>query len=566
MNRFAVYSVLFAALAAASVFSAEPRGPATAPAASRPASAPEGARITDDGWFAPRRPKSPHPPVPDEVTRAFIIPIHDEITLGTLESIKRRVIKCRVGKAQLVIFDMDTPGGRSDAMNGIIDLLMDGLRDVRRVAYVNPDAYSAGAMISLACHEIVMAKRAVIGDAMPILIGPGGLMPVPEAERAKLESPGLAQVRSLAEENGYDRATCEGMITVKIEVWLIRNRQTRELRIVDADTKHWRRRVVGAPGIVGSIASDPLKAVGKGEAPRTAPADAEWEFVDVVDKADKLLTLHTTEAVRFGLADNVFATMDDLLAHYNVTAPPTVLVDSWSEKFVGWITDPIIAGLLLAAGSVALFVEIRTPGLGVPGIIALICFTLRFGGQYMAGLATWWEIVIFMIGVVLIVLEIFVIPGFGVAGISGIICCVFGLVAMVIDNPPTEWPVPRGEMGWNMFSTGIFAIVCAFIAAVVLSVVLARYLRNIPYMNRLCLAMAPVVEPQAPVMEDSPIRRIKVGDRGVVESMCRPVGKVRFGDDLIDAVSEGEPIDAGTPVRVLAMDSNRPVVERDQEA
>ena len=96
--------------------------------------------------------------------------------------------------------------------------------------------------------------------------------------------------------------------------------------------------------------------------------------------------------------------------------------------------------------------------------------------------------------------------------------------------------------------------------------VLARYFRKIPFANRLCLAMATAAEPQAPVMEDSPVRRIQAGDRGVVESMCRPVGKVRFGDDLVDAVSEGGPIDAGTPVRVLAMDSNRPIVERDQEA
>jgi len=549
MSRLAISIGLFAALAAlAASVAAQTTRPATLPAG------PPGARKTPDGWFAPRAPSEPVPDLPENVTRAFVIPIHGPISLTTLESVKRKIVRCRTGDAELVIFDMDTPGGRGDAMNGIVDLLMDEMEGIRRVAYVNPKAYSAGAIISLACHEIVMADRAVIGDAMPILIGPGGqLIPIPAEERAKIESPTITQVKDLAKRNGYNVALCEGMVTVSIEVWLIRNRQTGQMRTVNADAANWRATVLNAPGRK------------KDDIP--PPADSPWEFVHLADRAsNQLVTMNTPDAVRFGFVDNTFDTMDDLLEHYNVTTPPVVLSDTWSEVLVDWLTSPTVVSLLMGVGMLCIYIEIRTPGLGLPGLIALICFVIVFGSQYLVGLAAWWEIAVFAIGLVLIALEVFVIPGFGVAGISGIACCLIGLLAMFVDNPPTGLPIPDGALSWETFSNGMFALALAFVGAFIAGAILARYLPKIPFVNRLCLAAATVAEPQAPVTQDAPVRKIQVGDRGVVASMCRPVGKVRIGQDLVDAASEGETIEAGTPVRVLRLDSNRLVVEKTEEA
>ena len=514
---------------------------------------PAGARITSDGWFAPRKPKKSPPALPDRVTKAFVIPIHGPITPTTLDSVKRKIVKCRTGQAELVIFDMNTPGGRVDVMNSIVDLLVKELADVRRVAYVNPNAYSAGAIISLACHDIVMTERAVIGDAMPIMFGPQGLMPVPDKERAKIESPLIALAKDLAQENGYNEALCEGMVTVSIEVWLIRNRKTGEMRAVDANNANWRPKVLNAP----RRKKDDVEPL----------ADAEWEFVALADRSkNQLVTLKTRAALRFGFVDHQFVTLDDLLKHYNVTEPPVVLGDTWSEKLVGWLTSTAVTSLLMGLGMLCVFIEIRTPGLGLPGLIALICFVIVFGSQYLIGLAAWWEIAVFMIGLVLIALEIFVIPGFGVAGISGMACCLIGLLAMFVDNPPNSMPIPRGELSWEMFSSGVFALACAFVGAAVAGALLGRYLQKIPFVNRLCLAAVTAVQPQVPVTADAPVRRVQVGDRGVVASMCRPIGKVRFGDNLIDAASEGETIEPGTPVCVLRLDSNRLVVKRIEEA
>ena len=554
MSKLSIAIAVLSGLAAAGA--ARVAAPATRPA-SRPASMPApppGARITQDGWFAPRSRGDTPPSLPDEITRAFVIPIHGPIGLATYESVKRKVTRCRAQGAQLVILDMDTPGGRGDAMDGIVDLLMDDLKDVYRVAHVNPKAYSAGAIISLACHEIVMAKRAVIGDAMPILIGPGGqLIPIPEAERAKIESPTITQVRGLASRNGYNVALCEGMVTVSIEVWLIRQRKTGETRTVNADAANWRAIVINAP----RRKKDDI----------VPPPDSPWEFIHLADRAsNQLVTMGTRDARRFGFVDHVFATRADLLAHYNVTAPAVVLGDTWSETLVAWLTSTAVAGVLMSVGMICVFMEIRTPGLGLPGLIALICFSIFFGSQYLIGLAAWWEIAVFTIGVILIGLEVFVIPGFGVAGVSGIVCCLVGLLMMFVDNAPGDWPIPRGDLSWEVFSNSVFALACAFIAAFIAGALLARYLPKIPFVNRLCLAAAIVVQPQAPVTERAAVRSVRIGDRGVVESMCRPVGRVRIGDDLLDAASEGETIEPGTPVRVLGLDSNRLIVEKVKEA
>jgi membrane-bound serine protease (ClpP class) len=505
---------------------------------------PPGGWATEDGWFAARKRLHPAPELPASIIQAFVIPIHGPISETTYEATRRKVIECRSKGAELVIFDMKTPGGRGDSMRKIVRLLLEDLEDVYRVAYVNSEAYSAGAIISLACHEIVMTKRAVIGDAMPILIGPqGNLMPIPKEERAKIESPILAEVRSLADENGYSQALCEGMVTVKIEVWLIRNRETGELRAVDVDAGGWRKNVREAP-----------------DREDEEEPDTPWEFVHRIDPDDKLVTMNTEEAKRYGFVRHVFDTRAELERHYHVATPAVLLSDTWSEELVAWLTSPAITGVLIGLGILALYAELHTPGVGLAGAVALVCFSIVFGSRFLIGLAAWWEIAVFVTGLILLALELFVIPGFGVAGVLGIIGCVVGLLAMFVSNAPDRLPIPSSTLGWEVFTESLFALACAIALAAVGAVVLASYLPKIPVANRLMLS--PLETPdEAPVTPDSPMRRIEIGDTGVVEGMCRPVGKVRFGDSLLDATSEGEMIASGATVRVLRRNGNRLVVE-----
>ncbi|MCK5557514.1 MAG: hypothetical protein KAJ01_04010, partial [Candidatus Hydrogenedentes bacterium] len=208
------------------------------------------------------------------------------------------------------------------------------------------------------------------------------------------------------------------------------------------------------------------------------------------------------------------------------------------------------------------YTEINTPGFGVFGAVAIFCLVLLLSSQFLVGLAQWWEIAILALGVILILLEIFVIPGFGVAGIAGVLLCVIGLLAMIVPNAPNKLPIPSNSMDWDMFSSGLLALSLGFVASLIAAAILSRYLPRIPLFTRNKLILAPAAAADDdPRSEASPMLNIRVGQTGETESMLRPVGVVRFGDDLLDAVSEGEIIEQGRTVRVLHRDGNRIVVE-----
>ena len=521
--------------------------PATRPASTLPAGfGLTGDRFeTPDGWFP--LPKFDRPALPEKVTKAFVIPIHGPITNTTFKAVRRKIIRCKTktAGAELIVLDMNTPGGISTAMNAIVEQILRELPGVTTVAYVNRRAWSAGAIISLACHEIAMAPTSIIGDAMPILINERG-QPVPMSEdlRAKVESAAIEEVRLLVEKRDHSQALCEGMVTSKLEVWLIRHTPTRELKVVDATA--WRGKVRGVPG--GGVAA------------LLAADEVEWEHVQTIAGPDRVVTLTTKRALRAGLVRCVFEDMDALKKHYNVVGEMVTLEDNWSEEVVAFLTSPAVMAFLVFVGILCAYVEINSPGFGVPGAIAILCFAIVFGSQYISGMAQWWEIALFFVGVVLLVVEVLVLPGFGVAGIAGILCCIVALLAMLVDNAPTEFPWPDTKGAWAMLTTGTLWLLAAFVAAMVVGVVLGRYLHKVPLAGRLVLA-APNAPDTAPTSEEAPIRHIRPGQTGRVIQPCRPVGKVEIGGEFADAIAEGAFVPAGSEVVVLRVEGNRVVVE-----
>ncbi len=536
----AIASVALLLICAAGM--AEKPAPTTAPATVRV----ETDRIyVGDDWFA--RPKVKRPALPAEITKAFVIPIHGPITNTTFEAVQRKVIKCKSSGAQIVIFDMDTPGGQMGATSGIVRQIIDDLRDVYTVAYVHPQAFSAGAIISLACNEIVMSPTAVIGDAMPIMIIGGKLEEIPEKERGKFESATRAEIRMLAERNGHNQALCEAMITITMKVWLIRNTQTGELQLVNPEKEY--RKIHGAP----MATTRPAKGA-------TKLAGGYWEYAKTIDTPGELVTMHTGEAQRLGFIVNTFNDMDALEKHYNITVEPVVLSDNWSEDLVALLTSPIVMSILMFVGILAIYAELHTPGFGAAGAVAIVCFAIVFGSHYIVGLAQWWEIALFFVGVALLAVELLLIPGFGVAGVSGILCCVVALLAMLVGNAPTELPWPDTEGAWDMFQTGAIWMMVAFVAATVTAMFFARYLPKVPIAGRLVLA-APEAPHTPPTTADAPILNITAGQVGKVTQTCRPVGKVRIDGRLVDAVADGAFIEAGVEIVVLRNEGNRVVIE-----
>lgn len=496
------------------------------------AAAPADARWVAEGWYPPR-------PVdlPESFERAFIIPLEGPITSTAARIIAYKATKARSQNADLVVLDLDTPGGSVGAMEDIIETLRE-LKPATVVAWVNPNAYSAGAIISISCDEIVMADdpKAVIGDAMPILISPqGGLMPVPAEERAKIESPMRAEIRATAEEKGYSVVLCDAMIRSAMEISLVRNETTGQLKIVDAE--EWEKQQEARP-------------------------TPEWIFLRTIDGPDELVTLKTDDAIELGLAQARIKDTDELAGYYNIQGPITRIKDQPLDKVAIWLSNPIITGLLTTGLLFGAYMEFKTPGLGIFGAIAVLCLVALVGGRFLIGLANVAEVALLAVGIILIVLEIFVIPGFGVAGVSGIVCCAVALLAMVIPNNIGELPLPQTSMDWSFLRSGVLALGLGFVSATLLACVVGHYLPKVGLMSdsKLLLRPGPALEHE-PQSDEAPIFKINVGDEGIAAGPLHPVGEVRFGENLIDAISHVGMIERGRRVKVIKREGNRLVVE-----
>jgi membrane-bound serine protease (ClpP class) len=521
----------------------------TATSASMPTTAPAGAKVTSEGWFAPVEPAVKPPALPNPVTKAFILPIHGEISTNTFDALKRKIGLCRAAGAELIIFDMDTWGGGVMPALDISRMFKTELDGIRTVCYVHTRGVSAGALIALAANEIVIAPAGTLGDCAPISMG-GSIQGV---EREKIETVLRTEFAESAQRNGYNVALAKSMVSSYLEVWLIRNKDTSELQYVLSD--EYQGRVDAAPGVT-SMPADP---------------SARWKILRVVVPKDRLLTMHSSEAVEYGFAKEIIAPasqpsldpLSPLLQKYNVSGGATTLDDLWSETLVGFLTSTTVLGFLTFIGVICIYAEFQHPGLVLPAVVGILCFAIIFGARYLSGMALWWEIVIFAAGVILILLEIFVIPGFGVPGIAGIICCVIGLLAILVDNSPGKLPIPQTPVDWADFTDGFFALSCGFLAAVVGGLVLSRYLPKVPLANKLMLA--PVTTSlNAAVASDSPVSHINVGDVGKAVTLMHPVGKVRFADGIFEATADGTIIASGATVRVLKREGNHLVVEEVQ--
>ncbi len=168
--------------------------------------------------------------------RAYVLPINDQITNVTLESLERRIDEAADDGADLIVLNIDTPGGDAITMQDICTAIKN-LADIHTVAWINPNAYSAGAIIALACDEIIVSSRAKIGDCQPIMISPRGVGAIPEELQPKVMSPVEEEIRESARRNGYNLLMCFALVQPEIEVFWVRNASTGERRFVQRDER-----------------------------------------------------------------------------------------------------------------------------------------------------------------------------------------------------------------------------------------------------------------------------------------------------------------------------------------
>jgi membrane-bound serine protease (ClpP class) len=232
---------------------------------------------------------------------------------------------------------------------------------------------------------------------------------------------------------------------------------------------------------------------------------------------------------------------------------------------VRWLNSPAVMGVLIMLALLGVYIEFSTPGFGLPGLVAVICFAVIIGSKYLVGLANWVEVALFVVGVLLLMVEIFILPGFGIAGFTGILCILVGLFGMLIKNPPNKFPWPQTQYDWQLFTNGALGLLFGFFGFVLLAWLVTKHLPKIPVAKRIMLA-APR---QAVVigMGDSWVAArpseepIQVGQKGISLSQLRPAGKAKFGGLRVDVVSSGGLIEANREIVVEVVEGNRIVVK-----
>lgn len=418
-------------------------------------------------------------------SEVVVVAIDRTVELG-LAAFVRRAIEDNPDAAAIVL-EVNTLGGRVDAAIQIRDAILEA--KPRTVAFIHPRAISAGALISLACDNVLMSEGATIGAATPIQAGGGQA----EAVGEKMVSYMRAEMRATAEANGRRGDIAEAMVD---------------------------REVV----------------------------------IDGIVEAGKLLTLDTDQAIKLGIADGRSDDLEAVLEALTLEAPAVVTSElNWGEEIARWLTEPTVSGLLLSIGMLGLMIAFYTRSVGAFTIAGFIALGLFFGGHAVVHLVGWEEALLFLAGVILVILEIFFVPGFGIPGVLGLICVITALVLSLIGMPINV-----------SFQTGLLAdamtrVLLSLLGAFVLALVAMRILSRTAFGRALVLEQAESGWLSAPAASDL------AGSVGEALTDLRPAGKIVIDGKRYEAASEREFVPRGARVRVIGKDGPELIVRPEED-
>ena len=445
----------------------------------------------------------------DRQAKVYVVPVRNDIMPPILYVIRRGVKDAMEAEADCLIFDMETNGGRVDITEDIFDII--GKFRGETVTYVNKDAYSAGAFIAVATQKIYMAPQSVIGAAAPIMMGPtGGVSEMPSTMEVKINSAIRAKIRTQAEKNGYAVDVIEAMVdkTKKLE---------RDKKIICQE----------------------------GDILTLTNLEAEAKYGEA---KTPLLSSGTVESI------------DSLINELGYAGAQRVDIQPLGAEELGtWINA--ISPLLLLIGIIGLYIEFKTPGFGVFGAIGIAALVVYFFGGYVSGLAGIEWVAVFVLGVVLVAVELFWFSGTLIIGMVGVVCMLVALVMGMTDIYPDMPWFPTGEgKGDSMpqvegidfalpdFSKPIRDLMIALVLSIPVIWALAKYLPQTAFFARFASEAASGVESVAALAAEVDSR---LGQVGEATTPLHPGGKAMFGDDMCTVVTQGEMIAVGAQVKVI---------------
>ncbi len=419
-------------------------------------------------------------------TRVLQLSIKDDIDPRMNRYIELGLETADNGNYDLVVIEMDTYGGLVTDAKDIVEKLLNFDKPV--YVFINKDAASAGALISIACDSIYMAPGASIGAAT-VVTAEG------EAAPDKYQSYMRSTMRSTAEETGRDPRIAEAMVDERIEI-------------------------------------------------------------EGVTKAGEVITFTTSEAIKHGFCEAEVKSLAEALARAGIT---DYQLDEFSlttvDKIIAFFLNPFLSGILIMIIIGGVWFELQSPGVGFPILAAITAAILYFIPYYLNGLAANWELVLFVVGIILIGIELVAIPGFGFFGISGIMITLASLILVMLGNDVFDFTlVPIREI--FVATTTIFA---GLTGSILLLFLAGVQLTHTQFFNRVALS---AVQDRAEGYTAKFRKESLLGQQGVAYTVLRPSGKVMINDDVYDAYTRGEYISKGETIDVISEEGTTLLVKK----
>jgi len=407
-------------------------------------------------------------------TSVYRFSIRDDINASAWRTTQQAFIKAKELNVDAVLIEMNTFGGLVNFADSIRSEILNS--PIKTIVYIDHNAASAGALISLACTKIYMTKGSSIGAAS-VVDGKGEVMP------EKYQSYMRALMRATAEATNRDPKIAEAFV------------------------------------------------------------DQDVDLPELKEKG-KLLSLTSREALKISIADGEVKDVSEILNAEGLKN--AIFIDhqtTWVDHVIGFLTNPAVQGFLIVLIMGGIYFEMSSPGLGLPIIVAVISCILYFVPLYIEGFAAHWEILLFIVGVILLLLEIFVIPGFGIAGISGIAFIICSFAFSMVPNDLFDFSLTEPNLLFRSFMLVIISIV----GAIILAVVFGKSLLNSRVFKRLVLEDE---QNSSKGYVSSVVDSSLINKEGIARTDLRPSGKVEIDGKWFDAVALGGYITKGTVIIV----------------
>jgi membrane-bound serine protease (ClpP class) len=453
------------------------------------------------------------------------------------QKLRGQLQEVRSRKENTVFFVLECGGGNAKVAREVADEIRELVNDekvpVHTIAFIPNKAPDLAAFIAFACSEIVMFKgsdpnaEATLGDFEEFF-----------RSAAKDPANGPDFIRKnlgeIAEARDYPRLLAEGMADRDRAIYYVRDRTTGRHEL---------------------MAGEVFEAAQKG--------NKKYDVVKTLKQPGKYLVLTASMAREYRVAQQTVDNKDVREVYSLYGIPEKEVRDSkpgWLDDFAAFVRRTEVSILLIIIAFAGLILEFKMPGATIPGLVALVCFVLFFWAHaYANGQTIYLAIALFVLGLILLGVEIFILPGFGVTGISGILLILAGVGLATLEKAPSS------PDEWALFASRLLQYGLTLVASGAIVAVVARYLPKIPYANRLMLA--PPSEnselgDDLPLLPGAEQAAALLGLVGVATSMLRPAGMAKIGDQYVDVVTEGDFIEPGTPIQVIEVEGTRIVVKR----